>query len=81
MNFKTETRIYNTGDNVDAARAVDVEFFNAGLSIAMVNNRIIPAGESYSINGFPGEQNTTNYKLTFAGNSGIMCVTRRVYDK
>lgn len=81
MNYRTETRTYNKGDNIDAAGATDIEFFNAGLTIASINGRILPAGETYSINGFPKEKNTTIYKLNFVGNTGTMCVTRRVYDK
>lgn len=80
MKFKTITLSVTKSGPVDAAGSVDVEFQNQGSDDCLINSRLVIAGSTWSISGFPGEENTTIYAVNFlTTNNPLLVITRRIY--
>lgn len=79
MKFVTTTLSVSKSGPVDAAGSVDVEFCNQGADDCLINSRLVPSGGTWSITGFPGEENTTIYTINFLTESNpLVVITRRV---
>lgn len=58
----------------------DIEFYNQGSDVVVVNSRTLNPGESWNISGFPGERNVQPFRCVFQTTSNPkLVVSRRLY--
>jgi hypothetical protein len=77
--FITETQVYTeTQLDVDSF-CNDIIFYNQASGTIYVNGFPVAVGANYAINGNNDEINVTKYKLSFAGGTGSVYVTRKKF--
>lgn len=75
--YKVEISQYSSNIKIDS-NCNSISFVNAGTVDCTINQFILPAGASLSIDGNENEIDTTIYNITFAS-VGLIQVIKKMY--
>lgn len=80
IKYTTETQTYSAPNDLDIdSQCIDILFLNSATGTIYINGFPVPTGQTYAITGNDNELNVTKYKVSFAGATGSVIVTRRKY--
>jgi len=78
--YRTKQILVNSAGPIRANGSNAITILNIGTVIAQIDSLLLNPGDSITDEGWPGEENHTNYTLSFpAGIDGQVLVFEKIY--